>query len=45
MEQEVALQDFKYLALRICADQGADCTNPKYEEWEIEFHTCRYEEA
>ena len=45
MPEDAALNDFKYLALRICADQGADCTNPAYEKWEKEFHHCRYEEA
>ena len=45
MPEDAALNDFKYLALRICADQGADCTNPDYEKWEKEFHHCRYEET
>lgn len=45
MDQEEALVDFKYLALRLCAMEGADCTNPLYEEWEIRYHACMRQET
>ena len=44
MDQDTACWDATYLALQVCAEQEADCTNPLYQEWELEWHTCMHEE-